>query len=45
VAIPRISALTQEHHARDYLQIWSAGLNRRNENGRGDDLTSWYIRD
>ena len=44
-ARPRISALTHEFHARDFVQIWSAGPDGVNEDGGGDDVTSWHIRE
>ncbi len=34
-----------EYHGRDFVQIWSAGPDGRNENGGGDDVTSWNIRE
>ncbi|MCU0726689.1 MAG: hypothetical protein MUE73_13030 [Planctomycetes bacterium] len=45
VAVPQLSVRTGEYHARDFVMVWSAGPDGENENGRGDDITSWHIRD
>lgn len=40
-AIPQKSEKTGNWHGFDSFQLWSAGPDGKNEDGEGDDITSW----